>query len=90
MHFHHENRGTHPMVTVGFLLILAGFAAGAGWLVSMASGNAGPAVALAALSIACFAGGAVIMATLVRKTHHSPFQPDVTLTGRKRYFSKFR
>jgi len=87
---HHESHGNHPMGVVAFVLVLAGFASAALWLVAWGGGYVAQAVSLGVLAFACFATAITIMATLIHRTHRSPVLPDNTPNEIARYRILYR
>lgn len=87
---HHESHGNHHVSVVGYFLIIAGFANAALWLVNLASGNTGPAVIFGIIAGCTLVAAAVIMTTMSRRLHHSPFVPDNTDVETGRYLHEYR
>ncbi|GAB16456.1 hypothetical protein GOEFS_001_00010 [Gordonia effusa NBRC 100432] len=87
---HRESHGNHPMSVVGYVLVLAGFASAALWLVHLASGNTSLAITFGVLTGAAFVSAVVILTTLSRKVHHSPLIPDNTDVETTRYLTEYR
>lgn len=87
---HHESHGNHPVSIFGYLSILAGFASAALWLINLANDNTAAAVTFGIIAAVAFVTAIVIMTTLTRKFHHSPFVPDNTEVETSRYLHEYR
>ncbi|QRY61386.1 hypothetical protein JVX90_13265 [Gordonia sp. PDNC005] len=89
---HHENHGNHPMSLLAFVLLLAGGALSALWIVTLADLPAGRTmnITYGVLALGCLVSSALIFRHLTTHLHHSPVMPDNTQSEIDRYLGKVR
>ncbi|GEE03934.1 hypothetical protein nbrc107696_43800 [Gordonia spumicola] len=89
---HHESHGNHPMSLVAFILMLAGGALSALWLITLADlpANRTMNITYGVLALGALVSAAMIFRYLTTHLHHSPVMPDNTPAEIDRYLAKVR
>lgn len=88
----HESHGNHWMGFVAFVLMLAGGAFSALWLITLADlpDNKSLNITYGVLALGGLVAASMIFGYLVRHLHHSPVTPDNTSAEISRYLAKVR
>ncbi|MBM7366232.1 hypothetical protein [Gordonia hydrophobica] len=87
-----ESHGNHWMGLIAFILLLAGGAFSALWLITLADlpANKPMNITYGVLALGGLVASTMIFATLVRELRHSPVMPDNTRAEISRYLAKVR